>query len=141
MAVLSNVVSPIHYPIALVSPAPLRVPGRRRPNVVFVGGSFTLGLIRLLDASQQFAELEDYLYYTQSKRTCAWGEVHPIARPTPPLDFPADVFAADALVMEINEEFLNTGEVSIQAFLDDALAVLPPRGAPRAAVHNAACIN
>ncbi len=141
MAVLSNVVSAIHYPVATILPRSMRVPGRRRPNIVFVGGSFTMSIIRLLDASQQFAELEDYLYYTQSKWTGAWGEMHQLARPTPPLNFPADVFAADAMVMEINEEFLNSGEVSIQAFLDDALAVLPARGAAKVPFQNEASIG
>ena len=141
VAVLSNVMSPIHYPVATVFPRSMRVPGQRRPNIVFVGGSFTLSLLKLLDASQQFAQLDDYLYYTQSKRTRAWGELHRLASPTPPLDFPADVFAADALVMEINEEFLGTGEVSTHAFLNDALAVLPARGAAKVPFHNEASID
>ncbi len=142
MAVLSNVMSPIRYPVATISPRSMRVPGRRRPNIVFVGGSFTMSLIKLFDASQQFAELEDYLYYRQSKWTGAWGEMHQLERPTTPLNFPADVFAADALVMEINEEFLGTGEnASIHAFLNDALAVLPARGAMKAPFHSEASIN
>ena len=63
------------------------------------------------------------------------GERHVISKPTAPLDFETDVFAADALVLEVNEQTLHAPALHLTSFLHDALAVLPDPRAAKAPFH------
>ncbi len=132
---LINIVFPWHYPVARVTPLPVSPPPSYRPNVVCIGGSFAWKLLSMLDASGQFSELDQYFYYGRSKSCQVDGEKHEIAKPAPPIHFDTDVFAADALVLEVNEQTLHTPAAHLTSFLHDALAVLPDPHAPRAPFH------
>lgn len=126
LANLINVVFTWHYPVATVTvpPVPL-APHTYRPNMVVVGGSFTWKMLELLDDSRQFSELDLYFYYRSSQRCRTDGEWHEIGKPTPFINFATDVFAADALVLEVNEQVLYQPAPHLVDFLHDALAALP----------------
>jgi hypothetical protein len=136
LADLLNTALPWRYPVKTVAVRPVKTPpGTYRPNLVVVGGSFTWKMLDMLDASRQFSEMECYFYYTASKSTQFDGERHQIAKPTPSLNFDTDVFAADALVLEVNEQTLPVPAAHLTHFLQDALAVLPNPQAAKAPFH------
>ncbi len=135
LANLVNNVSAWHYPVATVTVQPTAGQNPYHPNLVAVGGSFTWKLLELLDVSRQFSELECYFYYTAYKSSILNGERHTITKPTAPLNFETEVFAADALVLEVNEQTLYTPALHLTSFLHDALAVLPDPHAAKAPFH------
>ncbi len=134
MASLLNTVETLRYPVSVVTVAPQEPTGGERPTAVFIGGSFLWKILYPLAASRQFSEMEYYFYYKEDKFSAVRGEVHLVAAPAPELDFPRDVFAADALVLELNEQTIY-GQRHLTAFLQDALAVLPDPHAPRVPFH------
>jgi hypothetical protein len=130
-----NLMFPMHYPVTNVIVQPLAGQNTHRPNLVFVGGSFVKKMMELLATSAHFSELEYYFYYKMSQSSGTDGEVHRIAAPTPALNFQTDVFAADALVLEANEEVLPAMAPHLQSFLHDALAALPDPHEAKAPFH------
>ena len=131
MSDLLNTLIPWHNPVVKVSVPPMPPPPGYRPDMVLVGGSFVWKMLDLLDASRQFSELEFYHYYQAARYCQLEGDVHLLAEPTPPVDFGREVFAADSLVLEVNEEALHAPK-HLDTFLHDALAVLPDPHAARA---------
>ena len=123
-----DLVKPWHFPVMSVTPRPLNVPDIDRPNCVVVGGSFNFGPNALMSSSAQFAEIDVYFYYNVEKVVQRDGATTFL--PARPLNFARDIFAADCLILEINESMLNNAH-ALKAFLNDAIAHLPELDQPR----------
>ena len=132
LADLSNTFLRWRYPVTSIKVEPPAEPlPVNRPNMVAIGGSFVWSMVTMLDDARTFSEVEYYSYYKLAKDCGLDGALHRIAEPTPPLDFERDVFAADSLVLEANEQTLPYPN-HLHAFLQDALAVLPDPHAAKA---------
>ena len=90
-----------------------------------VGGSFTSQLLGQLSASRQFSEIGFYFYYQLSKSCVVDGRESAVRSPGLPIDFGSEIFAADCLLLEINEAAALSPEHHLSAFLTDALAQHP----------------
>ena len=134
MANLINMVYPLRYPVETVSVEPPATVPSHLPNMVIIGGSFVWKMLTMMGASRQFSEIEFYSYYKVAKHIMYGDQVIWIATPAPSLNFESDIFAADALVLEINEEYIRN-QRDLTEFLRDALAVLPDPSAPKASFH------
>ena len=141
LADLINIVVPMHYPVETVTVLPSARQSACPPNVVFIGGSFFWSLLAELSDSRQFSELVFYYYYRVSQVCWIAGDVHTVGSPTPPPNFATDIFAADGLVLETNEERLDEVAPHLRAFLHDALAALPDPHQPKAPFHTRALMN
>ena len=131
---LINVMFPWRYPVMQITVAPTAPARAMHPNLVWVGGSFVWKMLLMMGASSQFSELDFYNYYKVAQYCMADGRLSLVGAPTPAVNFEADVFAADALVVEINEQNIALG-AHLREFLHDAFAVLPDPKAAKAAFH------
>jgi alginate O-acetyltransferase complex protein AlgJ len=123
-----DLVKPWHFPVMSVEPRRLNVPEIDRPNCVVIGGSFNFGIDALMSISAQFAEIDVYFYYNVNKVFQRDGETTVL--PIRAMNFARDIFAADCLILEINESLLNNAD-ALNAFLNDALEHLPELDQPR----------
>jgi hypothetical protein len=128
MVKILDVVRPWHFPVMLIAPNSLNVPEIDRPNCVVVGGSFNFSVDSLMSSSGQFAEIDVYFYYNEQKVFMRDSKTTRL--PVCPLNFARDIFAADCLILEINESLLNKAD-ALNAFLNDALEHLPELDQPR----------
>lgn len=123
-----DLVVPWHFPVISVMPRPLNVPEIDRPNCVVIGGSFNFGVDAMMSVSAQFAEIDAYFYYNVQKVFQRDGATAFL--PIRKMNFARDIFAADCLILEINESVLNNAG-ALNAFLSDALVHLPELDQPR----------
>jgi len=117
---LMNLVFPWHYPVVDFDIKPIPVTGPR-PNMVIVGGSFIWRMTDLLNASRQFSEIDCFYYYKIRKKTFYDGKSRIISEPVKSVDFDREVFAADNLVLEVNESFIANVPNHLDKFTTDAL--------------------
>lgn len=139
LATLINTVWLLRYPVSVVTVPPQSPVEGVRPDVVFIGGSFLWKITALLAASQRFSELDYYFYYKQSLHSGSDSGMRQVAAPAPAPDFERDIFAADALVLEVNEQTIYLQD-HLTAFLHDALAALPDPRVAKAPFHYQNCI-
>ena len=123
-----DLVRPWHFPVMNVTVHPLNVPEIDRASCVVVGGSFNFGVDSLMSISAQFTEIDVYFYYNVQKVYQRDGVTTWL--PIPKINFARDIFAADCLILEINESLLNNAD-TLKAFLNDALEHLPELDQPR----------
>ncbi len=136
LASLLNAAIPLRYPVGEVTVEPLPAGAGSRPNLVVIGGSFLWNLLTEIDSSRQFGETEFYFYYKNSKNCVVDAEWHTVEAPVAPVNFTTDVFAADALVLEANEQILDDGAQHLRSFLRDALASPPDPHAAGVPFHS-----
>ncbi len=134
LATLLNTLFAPSYPVVTITVEPARARNPHPPTLAFVAGSFGWKMLDMLNDSRQFSEVDFYYYYLRSKHCGLRGELHEVASPVPPLNFNTDIFAADALVLEINEQSL-PDPAHLAAFLRDALASAPDPRAGKAPFH------
>lgn len=111
-----------------VTPRPLNVSEIERPSCVVVGGSFNFPVNAMMSISAQFTEIDVYFYYNIEKVFQRDGATSFL--PIRKMDFARDIFAADCLILEINESMLNHAD-ALNAFLNDEFAHLPELEGPR----------
>lgn len=130
---LMNLVFPWKFPVEHFDIKPAKTAGEkgRRPNLVFVSGSFMWRLADILSTSRQFSEIDCYYYYKINKTCFVDGKINAATNDVKPLDFAREIFAADNLVLELNEERIPAYPTHLTAFLDDALKHLPDESKPR----------
>lgn len=101
---LMNLARPWRYPVVELRLRPRPTPEHARLNAVFVGTSFATAPATLLSESGTFSEVDHF------SRRGKWGffdgQPTVLATFTPTVDFEREVFAADALVLELNEAIL-----------------------------------
>lgn len=127
---LMNMIVPWHYPVAQLSIQPAEGRPVPRPNLVIIGDSFSQMTAILFSESKQFSEIEYYFYYTGSKRSFVDGDFQVVSSPVKPLDFDREIFAADCLVLELNEQGMPDPH-HLRTFVSDALAHLPEANKPK----------
>ena len=127
---LMNLATPWRYPIAKLGIVPNPPEEGKRPSMAVIGGSFMWRVIQQLVASQQFSEINGYFYYKLFK-TCnpdiENGSFRVVRKPTGELNFAREIYGADCLVLEVNEQAIPDA-THLKTFLRDALANVPKDG-------------
>jgi hypothetical protein len=103
-----------------VQPSPH--PPRQDLAGVFVGGSFTFGLANQWVDTGMFDQLDVYYYYHEAVRNYFPGIKAVRINAKGETDFPGKIFAADFLVLEVNEQRIPEPPLHWKLFLADALA-------------------
>jgi alginate O-acetyltransferase complex protein AlgJ len=135
---LANLLNLWYPPTDYPTPHPVfryEGPIGRLAKAVFVGGSFTEWILQIVHEAHAFDEIDFYYYYHTGFRRLPASARSPVD--VAKIDWQNDVFRAAAIVLEINEAGLGSGEAThYGAFLKDALAQFsghpalhPPRGA------------
>lgn len=112
---LMNIVTEWTYPCGVAEIDQVESTGKKL-RVVLVGGSFTYMLGRQLRDSNQFSSLPFYFYYKVDFSEFVTGSGAPGPHP---LDFERDIFSADCIILELNEQIIGKPN-HIRAFLKDA---------------------
>jgi hypothetical protein len=132
LASLCNFALPWTYPVAAahITPAVIKEEGHR-PTLVLVGGSFLGKVAKMLQAGGQFEEI-DWLRYYDGEKFLMLGQGAPfLLSPAPrKVNVAREVFAADNVVLEVNEQFL-MNPWHLENFFHDVLPRLPAPSAPR----------
>ena len=128
---LINLARDWRYPCERVAIKPTVAP--RQLSMSVVGGSFIWELARQLSMSEQFSEIDFFYYYRLYKSCLVQGRPVTVRTPAIPLDFASEIFAADCLLLEMNEQAIPERENHLSAFVDAALSHLPDPSAARPA--------
>ena len=120
------------YPVSKVAYPPVPSEEGSRPSLVLIGGSFLSGLGLHLYNSGQFSEIHWLRYYQMAREIPAPDQ--PFGwqidnRPTPVPDLRREIFAAQCVVLEVNEQQL-TNPLHLHQLFDDTVQTLPGGGAP-----------
>ena len=100
---LMNLALPWRYPSPKLILERESEKSEAKPDIVFVGGSFTTAIAELFGASDQFSSISYFFYLKDSKHEVASGLMRKIRSPVSSIDYEKEVFSARALVLEINE--------------------------------------
>lgn len=133
---LMNLMFRWHYPVTEFDIKPVQAKGRK-PNLVFVSGSFMWRLADILSSSRQFSEVDCFYYYKRTKKCYVDGKMYVIGSDLPSVDFAHEIFAADNLILELNEEMMPDIPNHLTAFTEDALKNLPDFSKPKPEFHSA----
>ena len=120
---LMNLMLPWRYPFVDLTIKHCTV-ASARPRLVAVGGSFASRPMSQLSASGQFSEVNQFFYYKVAKFCYTGGNSRTVSWPVTTLDFEREIFAADCLVLEINEHTAGYPPHVLE-FLPDALQHIP----------------
>jgi alginate O-acetyltransferase complex protein AlgJ len=137
LVALMNLAIPWHYKTVRIRPESLNLPYEKRLNLAIVGDSFIFKMAILLDVCGQFAEIDNYYHYKEAKRCFCDGDGAEIlvTAPLSEVNFAREFFAADCLMLEINEVNLALSPF-LQEFVADALKHLPEIQAPQTFVSD-----
>jgi hypothetical protein len=127
---LMNLAFPWRYPCETMEIERSTRPGSERMTMVIIGDSFTWELQRIFGESAQYSHVDSYFYYTLYKTWTPPGPPAGVRQPATPIDFHREIFAADCLVLELNEAVALNSTHFLAAFVRDALAHLPQPGTP-----------
>ena len=125
---LLNIAIPWNYPTNRAVITELPNPAIPRPRGCVVGGSFTFPVLEQLRHSHQLEELYFYYYYTTQLMRYTDESYKTVAQPVPPVKFETDVFGADFIILEINEEVLVKPVNHLRAFVADMVNSLNAHG-------------
>ena len=132
LAELLNTAHHWEFPIEKLKIKPSNRPRDQRMTAAMVADSFGWSLLHVLHDSEQFSEIGFFFHYRRSKTLAGEGGNWKRVRvPATPIDFPSEIWAADCLILEINEVTLIDRETHITGFLKDALVNLPAPNSPK----------
>jgi alginate O-acetyltransferase complex protein AlgJ len=131
LALLMNLAQQRQYPVEKIAIKPSNRPKAQQLTMALIGDSFCWSLLRALDESAQYSNIPFFFHYRRYKAQLVDGGPRTLRTPATPLDFSREVFAADCLLLEINELTAVYTEHHLSAFLKDALAHLPDPAAPK----------
>ena len=100
------------YLVSTTIVPPCNVNEAQRPKLVMIGGSFLEAMIKQLSASHEFSEINLLFYYNWNKEK---------------VDVEREVFPAQCLILEINEQKL-VDPKHLQLFFEDTMYRLPASG-------------
>ncbi len=130
LAGLMNMATPWRYPVEKLKIKPsMRAPNEQMTAAI-IADSFGWSLAHVLQDSGQFSEIGFFFHYYRWKTVITQNRWEQVREPATPIDFAREVFAADCLILEINEATA-LGPNHITGFLKDALANLPDPAAPK----------
>lgn len=120
---LLTLARPWRYPVVNLTIPPVPpAPGAPPRRLMVIGGSFAGRVINQLGAMGAFQEIEWLFYYKTRKLRYHNLDTHDIRAPHAPVDLESEVFNAQALLLETNEEVIGTGGTPhLRAFLSDAI--------------------
>jgi hypothetical protein len=101
---LMNLAIPWRYPVARPTIKRFALAEDAKLKVAFVGGSFSAYLADQLYASGQFAEINLYFYYNLARWNYSAGGWKIAASPVNAIDVEREIFGADCLILELNEQ-------------------------------------
>ena len=133
MASLMNLARRWRYPIEKITIKPSTRTKAHRMTMAMIGDSFCWSMLDILNESGQYSEIGFFFHYRLYKTRLADGRSKKVRTPGTPVDFSREIFAADCLVLEINEASAVSPINPISAFTEDALHHLPDPAAPRPA--------
>jgi SGNH hydrolase-like domain, acetyltransferase AlgX len=125
LVLLMNLVRPWKYPVERIAIRPSNRPRQRQMTMAMVGDSFSWSVLHVLQESAQFSAIGFYFYYWQWKMLIAENRWDKVRAPASPIDFRSEIFAADCLLLEINEGNAVSPEHHLSVFVKEALAHLP----------------
>jgi hypothetical protein len=102
-------------------------------NMAVIGGSFVWALTRDFSMCGQYSDINCFFYYKMYKTREIDGQSNIVRKPTESVNFGREIFAADCLLLEINEATAANPEQFLSVFLKDALAHLPDPAGPKPA--------
>ena len=127
---LINVIQPLipwKYPVTHITYPPVPLEEGRRPSLTMIGGSFVGAMAIDLYRSQQFSEIHWLRYYRRVKEIFGW-EI--LAKQVPDLNVEKEVYPAQCLVLEVNEQLL-INPFHLRDFFADTLKRMPGPGTPK----------
>lgn len=110
------------FPAMRCAVRPVPHPPRDGLAGVFVGGSFTFGLANQWADTGMFDQVDVYYYYGQALKNYFKGIKIVREGPKGETDFARKIFAADFLVLEVNEQRIPEPPLHWKTFLAEALA-------------------
>ena len=128
---LLNLIFPWRYPCERLTIKRRVTPPSAQLTMAAIGSSFTWELSRQLSTSGQFSDISVYFHYRLYKSREMGDHSETVRKPATPVDFSREIFAADCLLLELNESITPSPEHYLSAFIKDALAHLPDPAAPR----------
>jgi hypothetical protein len=130
LAELMNTATTWRYPVEKLRIKPSARPPSERMTAAMIADSFGWSVLHVLQDSKQFSEIGFFFHYWRSKTAVTEKRWERVREPATPIDFQREIFAADCLILEINE-ITALGPNHITGFLKDALANLPDPTAAR----------
>ncbi len=133
MLVLMQALLPWSYPVTRITYPPVPLEPGKRPNLVIIGGSFVASMGLHLYRSEQFSEIHWLRYYNVAKELPNWNAFlawQILKKPFEDLDVEKEVYPAQNLVLEVNEQYL-VNPLHLRRFFDETMARLPAPGAPK----------
>ncbi len=124
---------PWHYPVTRIDYPPVSVANSQPPSLTIIGGSFVGYLGVHLYRSQEFSEIHWLRYYNEAKeipdlqRYLGWRL---LSAPVVDLNVEREVYAAQNLVLEVNESYLLNSS-HLRRFFADTLNRLPGPDTPK----------
>ncbi len=116
---IMNLAIPWNFPVSNAQITREIVPPERQQSVVFVGGSFMWRMAEMFSGTNRFSRVDCFYYYRTWKASVCDGAVEKIREPTGEVNFVTEVFAANNIVIEMNEATINA-PAHVTAFLDAA---------------------
>ncbi|MCB0323626.1 MAG: hypothetical protein KDD69_08630 [Bdellovibrionales bacterium] len=110
--------TPYYVPTPYPQTETIRDGDEYQPDLLFVGDSFLDGLLRFYDWHKVYAERDMFFYYKRNRHYPS-NSIRPIYRSA--LKWEEDIFAKDAIIVEINEAFVQYAGFN---FVPDALKAL-----------------
>ena len=132
---LMNLAIPWHYKTVRVRPESLSLSFEKRLNLAIVGDSMVMKMAFLLAACGQFAEIDNYFYYKNENQKICFYDGDLVTVPVGEMNFAREIFAADCLMLEIDEVHVGHSPF-LQEFVADALKHLPEIQAPQTFVSD-----
>lgn len=118
---LMNLAWKWEYPSPRVRIRPQADSPESKPAIVFIGGSFVTAPAALMSESRQFATISHFTYLRKAKAVFRDGVREVERKPSPTIDYGAEVFTADAVVVELNDYFVVKADYCLW-FAEDARA-------------------
>lgn len=125
-----NLMFPWRYPCESIRLRPAAKRRDQQMKMSVVSGSFGWELQRIFYESGDYQTVNLLWYYTLSKISAPPGLPFGMRAPAKPIDLDAELFAADCLLLEINEAVAVSPTHFLSVFVQEAIEHLEKKNAP-----------